>query len=334
MKLKSLLFLFSGLILFSCSNPVKYQRVKFQGEAQGSYYVVTYYDSLGRDYQPQIDSLLDVFDQSLSLWREHSIINRVNDEDPDVEVDQIFKTVFKASKEIAEHTDGAFDFTIAPLTAAWGFGAKDTLAMDSTRIDSLMQYVGYHRVQLEGNKVIKEHDNVQFDFNAIAQGYTCDYLGEWLQTKGIKNYVIDVGGEVVAKGEKPDHSPWKVGIQDPTAPDEFKSFRIIELRDQGLVTSGNYRKHHKQSGRLVAHTIDPRTGYSAQDSLLSATILAKDAMTADGYATSCMVMGLDRAISFIEKESDMEGFFIYSTMDGSINTYYTKGMEEALVKQD
>ncbi|MFA8450487.1 MAG: FAD:protein FMN transferase [Bacteroidales bacterium] len=332
MKPKFLLFV-ACLIGFisSCSEKDHYKKVKFSGEAQGSYYVVTYFDNERRNLQPEIDSLLRVFDESMSLWVEGSVLNKVNDNDTTVQLDDIFKVVFSASQEIADRSNGTFDFTVAPLTAAWGFGAKDTLNMSQKRIDSLLQYVGYKKVRIKEGKLIKKNPEVQLDFNAIAQGYTCDYLGEWLQSKGIDNYVIDVGGEVVANGVKRDSSPWKVGIQDPTAPEEFKSYRVVALYDQGLVTSGNYRKHHEQSGREVAHTISPITGYPVQDSLLSATVLAKDAMTADGFATACMVMGLDESRKFIESQPDLEGFFIYKTHKGKLKTYATEGMKKAIV---
>ncbi|MFA8299266.1 MAG: FAD:protein FMN transferase [Hyphomicrobiales bacterium] len=330
-RLVYLLFILTISVVSCTETPVS-KKIKFSGETQGSYYVVTYYDDEGRNFQKEIDSLLGVFDQSMSLWVDNSILNKVNDNDTTVQLDDIFIEVFKASKEISEATNGAFDFTVAPLTAAWGFGAKRRLNMDSTRVDSLLQYVGYQKVKIEKGKVIKDNPDVMFDFNAIAQGYTCDYLGDWFRSKGINDYVIDVGGEVVANGAKPDGSPWIVGIQDPTDPNEFSSYIKIKLYDKGLVTSGNYRKFHEQNGFKVVHTISPITGYPVYDSLLSATILAKDAMTADGYATACMVMGLDKSKEFVEDRDDLEGYFIYYTSDSTLHTYYTQGMKAVFDK--
>lgn len=334
MKQKILLTLLIGLLFTSCTSTDRYHKVVLQGEAQGTYYAITYYDSLNRNFQPQIDSLFNNIEYSMSLWMDTSIINRVNQGDTSMRVDAIFQVIYKAARAIAEKTDGDFDYTVGPLTAAWGFGAKDTLEMDPSKVDSLMQFVGYKKVRLEGNRVVKDNPKLQFDFNAIAKGFTCDYMGRFLKMHNVHNFLVDIGGETLANGEKPDRSTWKVGIQDPTVPKEFKSYRVIMLKNQGLATSGNYRNHHEQGGENVVHTIDPHTGYPKQDSLLSATILAKNTMTADGYATACMVMGLKKSINFIEKEPDLSAFFIYQTHDGKLKTYYTKGMEAAFVKTD
>ncbi|MFA8450486.1 MAG: FAD:protein FMN transferase [Bacteroidales bacterium] len=334
MRGRYFILLFIAILFASCAQKPNLHKVRVTGETQGTYFAITYYDSLQRDLRPQIDSLLGLFNNSINLWNKNSILSRINaaDTNQQIQIDPIFKELFVLSQEISARSNGAFDFTVGPLTSAWGFGASDTIAMDSVVVDSLLQFVGYNKVRLQDNYIIKDLPNIHFDFNAIAQGYTCDYIGEWFESENIYSYIIDVGGEVVAHGLKPDLSSWIVGIQDPSLPNEFKSCRTVKLLDKGLVTSGNYRKHHKQSGRKVVHTINPRTGYPVEDSLVSATVLAKNATYADGFATACMVMGMSDAIAFIESDPNLEALFLYNDTLGSIKSYYTDGIEEILLK--
>ncbi len=244
-------FIHSLILTFlfvSCDTFQRPVKVHFTGEAQGTYYAVTYYKKDGKSYQKEIDSLLKVFDQSVSLWVPNSIISRVNNNDTSVIPDENFISIFKLSQEVSKKTDGAFDVTIGPLVNSWGFGFTDKKKMDNNIIDSLLTYVNYEMVSLERNKIKKENPNIKLDFNAIAQGYSVDLAGKFLESMRIKNYLIDIGGEVLGHGTKPNEQPWIVGIQRPTE-DKYGEYEIqskVQLVDKALVTSGSYRKYYEK----------------------------------------------------------------------------------------
>jgi thiamine biosynthesis lipoprotein len=323
----SILVLF---VLTSCNKPEK--KVMFQGEAQGTYYAITYFDNEGRNFQYQVDSILRAFDLSVSMWAPQSIISRINNGDSLVTPDEWFIDIFNRSVRIAESTGGAFDFTIGPLVNAWGFGFKGKMQMDSVLVDSLKQLVDYKTVRLEDGKLKKDKENIQFDFNAIAQGYAVDVLGNFLASHGIENYLIDIGGEVLGKGMKPDGSHWLVGIENP-ATDSLSQRTLnakVRLKDKALATSGSYRKYYEENGVRYSHTIDPKTGYPVRHSLLSVSVLADDCATADGYATAFMVMGFENAKEFVENEPSMEAYFITDGGSGTFQTYATRGFEEII----
>lgn len=321
------------LLLAACTTTEK--KVMFQGQTQGTYYAVTYFDARERNFQPQIDSILKKFDLSVSMWVPESIISRINRGDSLVRPDDWFIDIFNRSYAISEKTGGAFDCTVGPLVNAWGFGFKGKMKMDSAKVDSLRQLVDYRRVRLYDGKIIKDKDNIQFDFNAIAQGYAVDVIGNFLADQGIRNYLIDIGGEVLGKGMKPDGQSWIVGIENPAA-DSLSDRTLnarVRLRDKALATSGSYRKYYEENGIRYSHTIDPKTGYPVKHSLLSVSVLASDCATADGYATAFMVMGFEKAKVFVENEPDMEAYFITSSADGLFQTYATEGFREILEKE-
>jgi FAD:protein FMN transferase len=321
------------IFLFSCASVQ--QKVMFQGQTQGTYYAVTYFDEEGRNFQGEIDSILKAFDRSVSMWVPESIISKINRGDATVKPDEWFIGIFNRSEEISKSTDGAFDCTVGPLVNAWGFGFKGKMKMDSVKVDSLKKLVDYKTVRLENGWLVKENKNIQLDFNAIAQGYAVDVLGNFLALKGIKNYLIDIGGEVLGKGLKPDGKNWLVGIEDPAA-DSLSERTInakVKLADKALATSGSYRKYYEENGIRYSHTIDPKTGYPVRHSLLSVSVLAPDCATADGYATAFMVMGFEKARDFVENEPDLEAFFIVDGGSGMFKTYATKGLEEIIEKE-
>ncbi len=309
------------------------QPISFVGEAQGTYYLVTYYDSRSRDLQPKVDSLLKAFDMSVSLWEPESILSRINRGDTTASPDDIFKHNFNISKQIAKETDGAFDFTIGPLVKAWGFGPLDRSEITPQLIDSLSLLVDYRKVNLVNDKVIKEDPRISFDFNAVAQGHSVDLIAEMLINLNITNFIVDVGGEVYASGLKPDGSNWLVGIEEPAGSmhDERVISKIIKVKDRAIATSGNYRKYYEKDGMRLSHTIDPKTGYPVDHSLLSVTVMAEDAALADAYATAFMVMGNLKAIEFMESRADLEGYLIWSGEDGNFETYTTDGIKKLFV---
>ncbi len=320
--------------LLSCNRLNPGHEVKINGLAQGTYYAITFFDHETRDLQPEIDSFFKAFDKSASVYLESSIISRINNSDPNVIADDAFTMVFNKSQEVSAATDGAFDITTMPLTNAWGFGFTDPMKLDSAHVDSLRQYVDYRMVKLVDGKFIKQKPEITIDYNAIAQGYSADLIGNILEEKGITNYLIDVGGEVLSKGKKPDGSSWKVGIEKPTAAaDDPRSLdAIVNLEDKALASSGNYRRFFMKDGVKYSHTIDPKTGYPVIHTLLSVSVLADDCMTADAYATAFMVMGVEKAKAFLGSHSGLEAHFIFTNSEGKYETWTSPGLEKLIVK--
>ena len=312
-------------------------KVRFAGQIQGTYYEITYFDQKGRSFQEEIDSLLKMIDYSVSLWDKNSVISRVNRNDTAVNLDEIFIELFRMSDDISEKTDGCFDITVGPLVNAWGFGFTGRKKVDKKVIDSLLPLVSHHNISVKDNKVIKSDPAIQIDFNAIAQGYSVDLIARFLETKGIMNYLIDIGGEVFARGEKPDGIDWVVGIESPAInkDDERSLIAKITVRNMAVATSGSYRKYFEEDGIRYSHTIDPKTGYPVRHSLLSVTVLASDCATADAYATAFMVMGMEKSMDFIEQNKDLlNAYFIYSDRNGNYNTYGTTGIREVISEWD
>ncbi len=320
------------LAVSACQLPQRQKKVSFSGMAQGTYYAVTYFDPQGRDFQAGIDSLLRAFDQSVSMWMPESVISRINRGDSGVICDEIFMQTYRLARKVAEESGGAFDYTIGPLANAWGFGFKDRQHVDQEVVDSLLPLVDFRMVRLDGNRILMDKEGMEFNFNAVAQGYSVDLVGDYLASNGINNYLVDIGGEVLARGSKPGQGPWKVGIEKPSEA-EFSERELqatIMLTDKALATSGNYRKFFIENGLRYSHTLDPQTGFPVTHSLLSASVLADDCGTADAWATAFMVMGLEKARSILQTRHELEGFFIFSDESGKMQTYATPGMEELL----
>jgi thiamine biosynthesis lipoprotein len=234
--------------------------------------------------------------------------------------------------EVSEKTNGAFDITVGPLVSAWGFGLSNRLKMDQRIVDSLLPLVDYHKVMLDNGRLIKTDPRIRIDYNAIAQGYAVDVVAGFLDSKGIQSYLIDIGGEVLARRTKPGGEKWSVAIEMPTqnADDERSILAVVSLQDMAISTSGSYRKFYEENGVRYSHTIDPSTGYPVKHTLLSVSVLASDCMTADAYATAFMVMGVDKGKAFLEKHPKLEVYFIYTTPEGNMKTYYTKGFGKLL----
>ena len=319
------------LLLGSCNYKQK-TPVRFTGETQGTYYVVTYFDKKNRNFQVEIDTLLRNFDLSASMWVTNSTISKINRNEKGVIPDSIFLHLFKLSKKIYEMSAGSFDPTIGPLVNAWGFGFTDRIKVNQQVVDSLLPLIGFDKVNLENRKITKVDPRIQFDFNAIAQGYSVDLIGEFLEKKGIDNYLVDIGGEVLAKGKKPNGDSWKVCIEKPKDKVAYgESLKaIVNLKDKALATSGNYRKFYEKDGIRYSHTINPMTGYPVQHALLSVSVLAENCATADAYATAFMVMGIEKAKEFLQTNNELEGYFIYSDEEGNMKTFFTNGFERIL----
>ncbi len=327
---------FGVLILASCKQQQEPVLVKFTGETQGTYYAITYFAADGLNYQSSIDSLLHRFDSTASSYKPNSIISRFNNNDTLVRADAMFTAIFQKAMEVSKKTGGAFDITVGPLVNAWGFGFANRLKMDQHKVDSLLPLVGYHKVKLENGRLLKTDPRIKIDYDALAQGYSVDVVAAFLDSKGISSYLIDIGGEVLARRTKPGGEKWSVAIEMPTknVDDERAIQAVVSLEDMAISTSGSYRKYYEENGIRLSHTIDPVTGYPVKHSTLSVSVLAKDCMTADAYATAFMVMGVEKGKVFLEKHPDLEVYFIYTSADGSLKTFYTKGFEKLLKKTD
>ena len=324
----------SMILLVSCKGQEQSVLLKFGGETQGTYYAITYYAADSVNFQSSVDSLLHRFDSTASTYKPNSIITRFNNNDTSVVADEMFTVIFRKAMEISEKTNGAFDITVGPLVKAWGFGLSNRMKMDQHIVDSLLPFVGYKKVRLENGKIFKEDSRMRIDYNAIAQGYAVDVVAAFFDSKGIKSYLIDIGGEVLGRGTKPDGEKWNVAIEMPTqnADDDRTIQAIVSLKDMAISTSGNYRKFYEEDGIRYSHTIDPSNGYPVKHSLLSVSVLSADCMTSDAYATALMVMGLENGKQFLAQHPGMDAYFIYSTPDGSMKTYFTKGFETLLQK--
>ncbi len=322
-KILFLIFLIVASVLIIKNEPPYHTD---RGFIFGTYYNICYKSK--ENLQHKIDSTLKSVDNSLSPFNKRSVITAIN-ENRDTIVDAQFSEVFALAQEISNTTDGAFDITVAPLVNAWGFGFKQGITVDSITVDSLLQYVGYKSVELTDNKVIKQHPQTMLDCSAIAKGYGCDRVARMLESYGVKDYMVEIGGEVVSKGKNNKSKQWSIGISKPT---DDKSGTINELQEilhisgKSVATSGNYRNYRYEDGRKLSHTIDPRTGYPVSHTLLSATVIANDCATADAYATAFMVIGIEKAIE-ICKQKEIDAYFIYSTPEGGISTRETDGMK-------
>jgi len=324
------------LLLLSCGEEEhKKQEIKVEGLAQGTSYHVTYITSTGINYQRSIDSLLIEIDNSLSTYQTRSVISRFNQSDSIQQVDDFFKEVFIMAKEVYQLTNGAFDPTIAPVVNAWGFGFENINNTDSATIDSLMSFVDFNAVHITDFTVVKEKLGIMLDFNAIAQGYTVDVLANFLKENGINDYLVEVGGELIAEGKNINDTLWRVGIDRPVANLKQRELEaIIHLDNKALATSGNYRKFYEKDGVKYAHTIDPQTGYPVQHTLLSVTVLAGNCALADAYATAFMVMGLEKTKSFLDDNSELMALLIYEDKNKKFKTYTTPNINKIIELND
>jgi thiamine biosynthesis lipoprotein len=236
------------------------------------------------------------------------------------------------AQEVAKETQGDFDITVRPLVELWGFGLKHREDVSASAVDSILKFIGYQKVKLENGRVIKEDPRIMIDYNAIAQGYSVDIMSNFLKSKGIKQFLVDIGGELYAYGTKQGGAPWKVGIERPKDGEEYGESlsAILTLKNYGLATSGNYRKYYIKDGVKYAHTIDPHTGYPVQHSLLSATVIAPSAALADAYATAFMVMGVTKARLILARHHELQVYLIYSDENGNFKTFVSPGMNDIL----
>ncbi len=306
-------------------------KLTLAGKTMGTTYNIVYLDEANRDFQTSIDSLLVVFNQSLSTYVPDSELSKFNLGDTlDFRL-PYFLPVLKASKTVFEKTGGAFDPTVGPLVNVWGFGPGGPELKDSTDINLLLKLVGFNKIEFDEKQLRKKIPGIYLDFSAIAKGYGVDVVGEFLIGKGIENFLIEIGGELVARGVNEKGELWKVGVNRPEeSANASELISIIALQDRGMATSGNYRNYYVKDSVKISHTINPATGYPVNHNLLSATVLAKDCMTADAYATALMVMGTEKAIALDIALKEIEVFLVYSDSIGGFKTYASETLKPFL----
>lgn len=281
----------------------------------------------------KIDAELQKFNLSLNPFNPNSIISKVNQNEP-VEADDWFIEVFNKAKEVSDHSEGVFDITCAPLVNLWGFGFSKMDSVTPQMIDSIKQFVGYQKVRLDERKVIKDDPRILLNCSAIAKGYASDVIARLLEREGVENYMVEIGGEVTMKGVNQNGKCWRIGINKPE--DDSTGIKndvgeVVELcKKGGVATSGNYRNYYIKDGKKYAHTIDPRTGYPSEQSILSATIVADDCITADAYATAFMAMGLEKAREAAKNIPGIEYYVIYTDENGKHQIEYSTGMLQFL----
>ena len=317
------------LTMVSCSRPGTWQHD--EGMVFGTVYSITYFSH--ENLQKDIESVLQQVDDALSMFNEQSVISSINRGEhliPHSTEGDMFYEVFALAEKVSADTNGAFDITVAPLVNAWGFGFREGVMPDSSTVDSLRQYVDWKQVSYwtEGGDrgIRKTYKQTMLDCSAIAKGYGCDVVGRMLQSKGIKDYMIEIGGEVVVRGQSPRSSDWRIGVNKPVEDSlsvngELQA--VLSLSDIAMATSGNYRNFYYKDGRKYAHTIDPRTSYPVQHNILSATVLADNCAKADAYATSFMVMGLDSARLLLSQHPDMKAYLIYTDQDNKLAVWHS-----------
>jgi thiamine biosynthesis lipoprotein len=301
----------------------------------GTTYSVIYFDEENRNLQTQLDSLLVVVNNSLSTYIPTSTISRINESLVPAETDSMFRINFIKAQEVSKLSNGAFDCTVMPLVNAWGFGFKKMGENpDSNLIASLLPLVGYEKVKLENNLFVKDNPQTQVDFSALAKGYGVDVLSLYLESLGIKAYMVEIGGEVRTGENKPaKNEPWVIGIDKPTDVQvigERNLEYLVKLTKKSMATSGNYRNFYVKDGKKYAHEINPKSGFPVEHNLLSATVMANDCMTADAWATAFMILGTEASIEYLESQKELSAILIFSNTKGEMETYFTPGVKEML----
>lgn len=297
----------------------------------GTTYSITYqYDD---DLQEEIEAELKKVDDEFSMFNDQSVVARLNrGEKP--ELSQDFIDIYNLARQVSDDTNGAFDITVAPLVNAWGFGFKNEQLPTRQQVDSLRQFIGYQHVNLKNNVITMQKPGMMLDFSAIAKGFGVDIVARLLERHDIKNFMVEIGGEITTRGINPQRVPWKIGVNKPyeDALNESHELQtILNVTDKSMATSGNYRNFYVKGGKKYAHTIDPKTGYPVQHSLLSATVLADQCAKADAYATSFMVMGVDGAKQLLERHKELMAYLIFTDRKGNLTVWYSPSLKDKIV---
>lgn len=324
-----LLFLIVGSIyIIRQQNTMPYQHNT--GQIFGTTYHITYQSD--KDLHREILQRLQLVDQTFSTFNDESIISKINRNEP-VKLNQMFIEVFDLAKTVSKDTHGAFDITVAPLVNVWGFGFKSGTPPTKAVIDSLRQLTGYEKVKLIGSTVRKQDPRIMLDCSAIAKGYGSDVVAQYLRSRDVENFMIEIGGEIVVQGNSDKRLPWKIGVTKPTddstqVNNELQT--VLNVSNTAMATSGNYRRFYYKNGKKYAHTIDPKTGYPVQHNILSATVLANTCAKADAYATSFMVLGLEKTQQVLQHHPDLMVYLIYADGQGKNKVWYSPSLKKAI----
>jgi len=329
---------FAIFLLFSCNQQEEVHSYEFNGQALGTTYMVHYFSNNELNFEKSLDSILEEINSSMSTYITKSDISRINRGDTTVKIDIHFRKVFDASNKIYKESNGFFDPTVGVLVNAYGFGpGKPLKKIDSTQLDSLSRLVGFKMINIAENGTIqKENPKMYLDFNAIAKGYTIDVIAAYLQSENVQNYLIELGGELRAKGKNLENdSEWVVGIDNPNQEEVDRQLQAkVKLSNAAMATSGNYRKYRIDTvtGQKFVHTINPKTGKAERSNLLSASVIAENCMLADGYATAFMALGLERTKELLEKLNGVEVYILYSSEEGNMEVFSTSGFQKRLLE--
>lgn len=329
-----LLFLIIGTYL-AITRKEEAKDIPFQyceGAIFGTVYHATY--QCDSSLNGKILEELQAVDQSLSMFNPNSTISQINSGKSN-ETDSLLRTIFHIAREVSQATDGAFDITVAPLVNAWGFGFKHGALPDSLQVDSLRQLIGWNRISLKDNKFFREDPRMIIDLSAVAKGFGSDCVAQMFRKHGINNFMIEIGGEVVTSGVSPKAKAWRIGVNKPQEDSTSTSNElqtILQMNNCAMATSGNYRNFYIDNGRKIAHTIDPKTGYPVQHSILSSTVIAPTCAIADAYATAFMVLGIEKSLQVLDKHPELMAYFIHTDKEGNYQVWKSPGIE-ALIAQ-
>lgn len=328
--MKNCLFGLLLLLFLSCESAKSNLNI-IEGNAIGTTFTVRYLDNGNNNYEAKIDSLIASINKSASTYIPTSDLSKINKGDTTVLADANLQEVFIKSEKIYKETEGAFDPTVGILVNAWGFGPEKPIEdLDSLKIQELLKFVGFDKVKLENGKIKKLYPEIYLDFNAIAKGYLVDMVSRMFEKNGVANYMVEIGGEIRARGQNEKGLPWKIAIENPN-PDGTRSFAtVIELKDESIATSGNYRKFKvKEDGTKYVHTINPKTGFAKESNLLSASVISKeDCADVDAYATAFMEMGFEKSKEFLKIHPELKAFLIYVDEKGEMQTYKSDNFDK------
>lgn len=318
------------MLMVGCEKRVQYRYT--EGKIYGTFYHISYESA--SDLQREIREEMESVNASLSMFNPNSLIARLNRNETD-STDNLFRKMFAMASKVNRATEGGYDITVAPLVNAWGFGVQQEAFPDSARIDSLLLSVGMDKLSLENDRLLKKGPGMKLDASSIAKGLGVDLVAEYFERAGIRNYMVEIGGEVRVKGESDKKRPWRIGIdrpEDDVAPGERQLQMVVGLTSGALATSGNYRNFYMHDGKKYAHTINPQTGFPVQTEILGASVYAPSCMEADAYATGFMVVGLDKAKTLITGDPELEGCLIYEE-DGGLKTWISDGLKKRIVSE-
>jgi thiamine biosynthesis lipoprotein len=302
--------------------------MSISGEAQGTTYHIKYFDASKRNFKHQIDSILHDFDKCLSLYRDDSELSVFNRSHAVKFQSPYFLPVLQKSREVYEATSGIFDPTVMPLVDAYGFGPKKNRQPENANVDSLLQLVGFDKIEFDSISVRKIKDHIKLDFNGIAQGYSVDVIAGFLKQNNIGSFMVEIGGEILCKGKKNDGKLWITGIDHPLKPGVLEA--SIPLLNRAMTTAGNYRNHFNKNGQTFNHIINPKTGSMEQSPVLSVTVFANDAVTADGFDTAFFIMGVEKTKQFLATRKDIDVYILYNDENGRLRSYASDGIKDQI----